>query len=46
MMRYSVQPRDPIIVKDYGLLSFANSTGKNIIHQINHLNLGQKIGLK
>ena len=30
MMRYSVQPRDRIFVKDYGFLSFAKNMGKNI----------------
>ena len=30
MMRYSVQPRDQIFVKGYGLLSFAKNIGKNI----------------
>ena len=29
-MRYSVQPRDQIFVKAYGLLSFAKNIGKNI----------------
>ena len=30
MMRYSVQPRDRIFVKDYGVLFFAKNIGKNI----------------
>ena len=30
MTRYSVQLRDRIFVKGYGLLSFAKSMGKNI----------------
>ena len=30
MMRYSVQPRDRILVKGYGFLSFAKNMGKNI----------------
>ena len=30
MMRHSVQPRDRIVVKGYGLLSFAKSVDKNI----------------
>ena len=30
MMRYSVQPRDQISVKDYGIVSFAKNMGKNI----------------
>ena len=29
-MRYSVQPRDRILVKDYGFFSFAKNMGKNI----------------
>ena len=29
-MRFSVQPRYQIFVKDYGLLSFARNMGKNI----------------
>ena len=29
-MRYSVQPRNRIFVKDYGFWSFAKSIGKNI----------------
>ena len=30
MTRYSVQPRDRILVKGYGFLSFAKNMGKNI----------------
>ena len=30
MMRYSVQPRDRIVLKGYGYLSFAKNMGKNI----------------
>ena len=30
MTRYSVQPRDRIFVRGYGLLSFARNIGKNI----------------
>ena len=30
MMRYSVQHRDQIFAKGYGLLSFAKNIGKNI----------------
>ena len=30
MMRYSVQPRDRILVKGYGFFSFAKNMGKNI----------------
>ena len=29
MTRYSVQPRDQIIVNGYGFLSFAKNMGKN-----------------
>ena len=29
-MRYSVEPKDQIFVKDYGFLSFANDMSKNI----------------
>ena len=30
MMRYSVQPRDRIVLKGYGYLSFAKNMVKNI----------------
>ena len=30
MMKYSVQPRDPIFVKSYRFLPFAKNMGKNI----------------
>ena len=30
MIRYSVQPRDRIVVKGYGFLSFTKNVGKNI----------------
>ena len=30
MMRYSIQPRDQIFVKEYGFLSFAKNMGKNV----------------
>ena len=30
MTRYSVQPRDRIFVKSYGVLSFARNIGKNV----------------
>ena len=30
MMRYYVQPRDRIVVKGYGFLSFDKNIGKNI----------------
>ena len=30
MMRYSVQPRNQIFVKDYRFLSFAKNMGRNI----------------
>ena len=29
-MRYIVQPRDRIFVKDYGFLPFAENMGKNV----------------
>ena len=29
-MRYSVQPRDRILVKGYGFFSFAKNMGKNV----------------
>ena len=35
MTRYSVQPRDRIFVEDYGILSFAENTGKSIGKIIN-----------
>ena len=31
MMTYSVQPRDPIFVKDYGFLSFAKIWTKTLV---------------
>ena len=34
MMRYSVQPRNRIFVKDYEFLSFARNIGKNIGNNI------------
>ena len=30
MRRYSVQPKDQILLKGYGFLSFAKNIGKNI----------------
>ena len=30
MTRYSFQPRDRVLVKGYGFLSFAKNMGKNI----------------
>ena len=30
MTRYSVQPRDRILVKGFGFLSFAENVGRNI----------------
>ena len=33
-MRYSVQHRDQIFVKDFGFLSFAKDMGKNIVKNI------------
>ena len=29
-MRYSIEPRDRRYVKEYGFLSFAKNTGKNL----------------
>ena len=29
-MRYSIEPRDTIYVKEYGFLSFAENMGKNL----------------
>ena len=29
-MRYSIEPRDTIYVKGYGILSFAKNIGKNL----------------
>ena len=34
MMRYSVQSKDPIFVKGYGLLFFAKNMSKNICRNI------------
>ena len=34
MTRYSVQPRDRIFVKGYGLFSFAKNMGKNFSKNI------------
>ena len=31
MMRYSVQPRDRIFVKDHGISSFVNNMGKDTV---------------
>ena len=41
MMRYSVQLRDKVFVKRYGILSFAKNMGKNIGKNINR-NLSRK----
>ena len=30
-MRYSVQPRDCVFLKDHGFLSFAKNMGRNIV---------------
>ena len=30
-MRYSIEPKDRIYVKEYGFLSFAKNIGKNLI---------------
>ena len=43
MTNYSVQPRDRIFVKGYGLLSFAKNMGKNIGKNISK-NLKSKYG--
>ena len=45
MMHFPVQPRDPIVVKDYGFLYFAKNTGKNIAKNISK-NLSSKYSLK
>ena len=37
-MRYSIEPRDRIFVKGYGLLSFAKNIGKNLSNKY-----GQKL---
>ena len=37
-MRYSVEPRDRIYVKEYGFLSFAKNMGKNLSNKY-----GQKL---
>ena len=44
-MHYSVQPRDRIFVKDYGLLSFAKNVGKNTAKNISK-NLSGSYGKK
>ena len=31
-MHHSVQPRDRILLKGYGFLSFAENMGKNLMH--------------
>ena len=45
MMRYSIQPRDQIFVKEYGFLSFAKNMGKNISKNISK-NLSGKYSKK
>ena len=45
MRRYSVQPRDQIFVKSYGILSFARNMGKNIRKNIRK-NLSSKCSHK
>ena len=42
MTRYSVQPRDRIFVKSYGILSFARSINKNTSKNLKS-NCGQKL---
>ena len=37
-MSYSIEPRDRIYVKEYGFLSFAKNTGKNLSNKY-----GQKL---
>ena len=37
-MRYSIEPRDRIYVKEYGCLSFAKNMGKNLSNKY-----GQKL---
>ena len=37
-MRYSIEPRDTIYVKEYGFLSFAENMGKNLSNKY-----GQKL---
>ena len=32
-MRYSIEPRDRIYVKEYGLLSFAKNMGKSLTNK-------------
>ena len=44
-MRYSIQPRDQIFVKEYGFLSFAKNMGKNISKNISK-NLSGKYSKK
>ena len=39
MTRYSVQPRDQICLKSYGVLSFAKIMGKNIGKNLLQINL-------
>ena len=45
MTRYSVQPRDRIFVKDYGLLSSAKNMGRKIDKNMSR-NLGSKYSQK
>ena len=33
-MRYAVEPRDQIFVKDYGFLSFVKNMGINIVKNV------------
>ena len=42
MTRYSVQPRDRIFVKSYGILSFARSINKNTSKNLKS-SCGQKL---
>ena len=45
MMRYSIEPRDQILVKEYGFLYFAKNMGKNIGKNIRG-NLSRKYSQK
>ena len=45
MTRYSVQPRDQIFVKGYGLLSYTKNVGRNIRRKISK-NLSSKYSQK
>ena len=38
-MRYSIEPRDRIYVKGYGLLSFANSMARNLSNMVKNISI-------